>query len=279
MPTRKALKWVMIWGALSLGLNAFIYFTQGKRAALAYLGAYFLEQSLSMDNLFVFIMVFSSFSIPPAYQRRVLNYGIIGAMILRFLFVLLGLHYIKRFYWLLYLFGLILILSGLNVMLGKEKEGGIKDSLLIRFFSKLLPMTPTLHGERLFVREKGHLLATPLFVILLLIESSDILFAMDSIPAIFSITMDPFIVYTSNLFAILGLRSLYFLLGNLKERFKYVKYGIGLVLVFTGIKLAALYFKIVIPMELSILTIFAIMAVSILASAFSAHESGRSKSY
>lgn len=238
----------------------------GKEKALEFLGGYILEQSLSIDNLFLFIMVFSSFDIKPKYQRRVLNYGIMGAIILRLIFVLLGVAVVNMFHWVLYVFGAILIISGMRMAFKKEEGENIKDSKIIKLLGKIIPITGTLKGEKFFIRKNRILYATPLFAILILIEFTDIIFAIDSIPAIFSITTDIFIVYSSNIFAILGLRSMYFVLGKLHQRFKYVKYGVALILTFTGIKLLVLMFHIEIPIVISLAVIFSLLVGSIMVS-------------
>ncbi|HWT75125.1 MAG TPA: TerC family protein [Mobilitalea sp.] len=266
MSTKKALYWVVFWGGLALCFNAGIYFFQGREKALEFLGGYIIEQSLSVDNLFLFIMVFSSFGIKLEYQRRVLNYGIAGAIILRLIFVILGITIVNMFHWVLYIFGGILILSGVNMMLKKEENDNYKDSKIIRLLGKIIPVTDKLEGDRFFVRKNKVLYATPLFAIIILIEFTDIIFAIDSIPAIFSITTDAFIVYTSNIFAILGLRNLYFVLGKLHEKFKYVKYGVAAILTFTGVKLCIVFFDIHIPVEWSLLVIFTLLAGSVIAS-------------
>lgn len=266
MSTKNALSWVGFWGGLALCFNLGIYIIMGQQKAFEFLGGYVIEQSLSIDNLFLFIMVFSSFGIKPEHQRRVLNYGIAGAIILRFIFVLLGITIVNMFHWVLYIFGVILIIGGVKMMLKKEEEVNVKDSKIIKLLGKVIPITDQLQGEKFFVKKNKLLYATPLFAILILIEFTDILFAIDSIPAIFSITTDTFIVYTSNIFAILGLRNMYFLLGKLHEKFKYVKYGVAVILTFTGIKLAVLFFDIHIPVEVSLVIIFSILALSIIAS-------------
>ena len=266
MSTKKALSWVGFWVGLALCFNVGIYIFMGQQKAFEFLGGYVIEQSLSIDNLFLFIMVFSSFGIKPEHQRRVLNYGIAGAIVLRFIFVLLGITIVNMFHWVLYIFGAILIISGVKMMLKKEEEDNVKDSKIIKLLGKVIPVTDQLHGEKFFVKKNKVLYATPLFAILILIEFTDILFAIDSIPAIFSITTDTFIVYTSNIFEILRLRNMYFLLGKLHEKFKYVKYGVALILTFTGVKLAVLFFDIHIPVEMSLVIIFSILALSIIAS-------------
>ncbi len=267
MSTKKALLWVAFWIGLALLFNAGVYLFMGQEKALEFLGGFVIEKSLSVDNLFLFIMVFSSFGIKPQYQRRVLNYGIAGALILRLIFVLLGVTIVNKFHWMLYIFGAILIISGIKMMFGQENNN-VKDSKILKLLGKIIPVSDTVEGDRFFVRKKNILYATPLFAVLILIEFTDIIFAVDSIPAIFSITTDPFIVYTSNIFAILGLRSMYFVLGNLHEKFKYVKYGVALILTFTGIKLLLLMVHVKIPVELSLVVIITILAASILTSVF-----------
>lgn len=267
MSTKKALLWVAFWIGLALLFNIGIYLFMGQEKALEFLGGFVIEKSLSVDNLFLFIMVFSSFGIKPQYQRRVLNYGIAGALILRLIFVLLGVTIVNKFHWMLYIFGAILIISGIKMMFGHENNN-VKDSKILKLLGKIIPVSGSMEGDRFFVRKKNILYATPLFAVLILIEFTDIIFAVDSIPAIFSITTDPFIVYTSNIFAILGLRSMYFVLGNLHEKFKYVKYGVALILTFTGIKLSLLMVHVKIPVELSLVVIITILAASILTSVF-----------
>ena len=268
MSTKKALAWVAFWFSLAVCFNIGIYFLMGKEKALEFLGGYVIELSLSIDNLFLFILLFSSFCIKPQYQRRVLNYGIFGAVILRMLFIVLGVTVVNKFHWVLYIFGIILIISGIKMFFKhdeKEKDN-FKDSKILKLLGKIIPITDKLSGEKFFVKKNYILYVTPLFAILILIEFTDILFAIDSIPAIFSITTDVFIVYASNIFAILGLRSLYFVLGSLHEKFRYVKYGIALILAFTGIKLFILMFHINIPIELSLGIIFSILSGSIIVS-------------
>jgi len=266
MSAKKALLWVAFWVGLALCFNTGIYFFMGKEKALEFLGGFVIEKSLSIDNLFLFIMVFTSFGIKPEYQRRVLNYGIAGALILRLIFVLLGVTIVSMFHWVLYVFGAILIISGVKMIFQHDKNKDLKKSKIIKLLGKIIPVTDGLEGNKFFVKKNKVLYATPLFAVLILIEFTDIIFAVDSIPAIFSITTDPFIVYTSNIFAIMGLRSMYFVLGNLHEKFKYVKYGVALILTFTGVKLSILMFNIKIPIELSLGIIFTILIGSIVAS-------------
>lgn len=266
MATKKALSWVLFWICAALCFNLGIYIIMGKKEALEFLGGYVIEQSLSIDNLFLFIMVFTSFGIKYEYQRRILNYGIAGAIVLRMIFVFLGVAIVNMFHWVLYIFGFILIFSGLKMMLKQDENNDFQNSKIIKLLGKVIPVTDKLHGDRFFIKKNKVLYATPLFAIIILIEFTDILFAIDSIPAIFSITTDPFIVYTSNIFAILGLRNMYFVLGKLHEKFKYVKYGVAIILAFTGVKLSVLMFDIHIPVEWSLIIIFAVLSCSVAAS-------------
>jgi tellurite resistance protein TerC len=277
MGVRKALRWLGFWMALALLFCAGIYLfphifpnvfpnMDGHKKALEFIGGYVIELSLSMDNLFLFLMIFGAFGIPPKYQRRVLNYGIIGAVILRLIFIVLGVTVVNMFHWILYVFGVILIISGIKMFFDKEEEKDFSESKLLKVLGKMIPISDHLEDEKFFTRRNHILYATPLLAILVLIEGSDIVFAIDSIPAIFSITTDPFIVYTSNIFAILGLRSFYFILERLHRAFRFVKYGVAVILMFTGAKLGLLFFKIEIPLVTSLLAIFGILAISVLAS-------------
>lgn len=269
MSTKKALTWFGVCVAVALAFNAGIYYFMGAQKAMEFFGGYIIEQSLSLDNLFVFILVFASFGIKEKAQWRVLHWGIIGAMVLRLIFIVLGVSIVSKFEWVLYIFGFILIYSGAKMIFSKDDEEEEKDyqnSKALKLLGKIVPLTNELHGEKFFVHINKVLHATPLFAILVIIEASDIIFAIDSIPAIFSITTDPFIVYTSNIFAILGLRNLYFVLEKLHDSFRFVKYGVGVVLAFTGVKLALLIFHMEISILVSLIVIFSILAVSILAS-------------
>lgn len=266
MSTKRALSWVFFWISLALLFDFGIYYFMGKQKALEFLGGYIIEQSLSVDNLFLFLLIFSCFCIPTAYQRRVLNYGIAGAVILRLVFIVLGVAMVNRFHWILYIFGIILIFSGIKMLFKQEECQDFRDSRLLRLLTRIIPVSDTMHGDKFFVRVNNVLQATPLFAILILIEGSDLVFAIDSIPAVFSISTDPFIVYSSNIFAILGLRNLYFVLEKIHQSFHFVKYGVALILVFTGIKLSVLFFYIEIPLWISLLTIFSIIAISVVFS-------------
>ena len=266
MGTKKAFLKLCYWGALALIFNIGIYFFMGQQKAVEFLGGYIIEQSLSLDNLFLFLIIFKSFGIEPRFQNRILNYGIIGAIILRLIFIILGVSIINRFHWMLYVFGITLIISGIRMFNNNEKVKDFKKSFLFKALKQIMPITENLHGEKFFVLKNKRLYATPLFAILVLIEGSDIIFAMDSIPAIFSITMDLFIVYTSNIFAILGLRNMYFLLERLQSSFSLVKYGVALILIFTGVKLTLLFVTINISVISSLIIIFSILILSIILS-------------
>ncbi|TCL62177.1 tellurite resistance protein TerC [Hydrogenispora ethanolica] len=268
MTIKRALLWTLFWIGIALLFNAGVYWFMGSEKALQFLGGYIIEKSLSIDNLFLFLMIFSSFGIPVHYQRRVLNYGIIGAIILRLLFILLGAAVVNRFHWVLYVFGVLLVVSGIKMFSRKEEKNDYGDSFALRALARIIPVSPALEGDRFFVRKDRVLYATPLLAVLAVVEASDIVFAIDSIPAIFSITTDTFIVFTSNVLAILGLRSMYFVLEKLHQLFRFVQYGVALILTLTGVKLLILMFHIEVPIVLSVTVIFAILAVSILASLF-----------
>ncbi|GIM27557.1 membrane protein [Clostridium polyendosporum] len=265
MTTKKVLSKFLLIVFMAIIVNGGIWYYMGSEKALQFLGGYIIELSLSVDNLFLFLLIFSSFKIEPKYQKRVLKYGIIGAIFLRLIFVLLGVAVVNKFKWIIYVFGILLILSGIKILANKEEDVSFEDSKLLKLLKKFIPVTEELHNEKFFVRIHNVLYATPLFAILFLIEGSDVIFAIDSIPAIFAITTDPFIIYISNIFAILGLRNLYFLLEKLHSSFEYVKYGVGVILLFTGIKLG-ISFKYHIPVATSIFIIVSILAISVLCS-------------
>ena len=265
MSTKNHLLKFLLITFIAFIFNLAIWYYMGSNKALEFLGGYIIELSLSVDNLFLFLLIFSSFEISANHQKRVLSYGIFGAIILRFIFVILGIAVINRFKWILYIFGILLIISGIKIMINKEEDVSFENSKLIKLLKRIIPVTKELYEEKFFVRIKNVLHATPLFAILFLIEGSDLLFAIDSIPAIFAITTDVFIVYSSNIFAILGLRNLYFLLEKLHSTFEYVKYGVGIILIFTGIKLG-ISFKYHISVGVSLIIIISILIISVLVS-------------
>lgn len=272
MGTKRHLLKLLFWIILSILFNIYIFYSRGETAAVEYFGGYIVEMSLSLDNLFLFLMIFSSFGIRSEYQERVLLFGVLGAMVLRFVFIILGVSIISRFHFVLSLFGIVLLYSGLKMIFEKNEKVEFHDNFAFKVLAKIMPITNRYYGDKFFVRENKVLYATPLLAVLVVIEFSDVLFAIDSIPAIFSITTDTFIVYTSNIFAILGLRSMYYILEKLNNMFKFMKYGVGCVLMFTGWKLVAIFFKIEISVLNSVLIIMIIMLTSILLSLISDKE-------
>lgn len=262
---KEAIGWCTIWVSLALAFNVFIYFWQGSEAAILFFTGYLIEQSLSVDNLFVFAVIFGYFQVPKPYQHRVLFWGILGALILRAVFILAGSALLASFHWIFYIFGAFLILTGVRMAFYGGEEIHPEQNPLVRLVRRFLPVTVGYREDRFLVREGGKLFVTPLFLVLVLVESTDVVFAVDSIPAIFAVTTDPFLVYTSNVFAILGLRSFYFLLAGVIDTFHYLKLGLAAILTFVGIKmLIADLFKI--PALVSLLVIVLILAVSIGAS-------------
>ncbi len=262
---KEALGWSVVWITLALIFNAGLYHWYGKEMAAEFFTGYIIEKSLSVDNLFVFVLVFQAFKIPRYLHHKVLFWGILGAIFFRIVFIFAGTALITKFHWMLYLFGGFLVISGIKVALDKKEEGeGVDSGKFIKFVRKFFPVDEHV-GPEFFIVKQGKRFATPLFVCLIAVETTDIIFAVDSIPAIFAVTKDPFIVFTSNLFAILGLRSLYFLLADLVHRFVYLNVGLGIVLFYVGVKmLIADFYKIPTPLSLGI--IFGVLTISIVAS-------------
>ncbi len=234
---REALTWSAVWIALALLFNAGVFYTRGYDSALEFLAGYLLEESLSVDNLFVFLLLFSYFKVPADYQHKVLFWGIIGALIMRALFIGVGAVLIAKFHYILYLFGIFLVITGVRMAFDKGDEVNPENNILVKAFRRFFPVTDKYDGSNFFTVENGVRKATLLFIVLLIVEATDILFAADSIPAVFAVTQDPFIVYTSNIFAILGLRSLYFALAGIMNLFHYLKFGLSVILSFIGIKM------------------------------------------
>lgn len=271
MTMKQAAGWSILWVTLSLLFNAAFWWylvqTQGRAVAdpqaLAFLTGYLIEKALAVDNVFVWLMLFSYFAVPPALQRRVLVYGVLGAIVLRTIMIFAGSWLISQFDWLLYVFGAFLLFTGVKMALAKEDDSGIGDKPLVRWIRSHLRMTDKIESERFFTRKNGVLFATPLLLVLILVELSDVIFAVDSIPAIFAVTTDPFIVLTSNLFAILGLRAMYFLLAGAAERFSMLKYGLSVILVFIGIKMLIVDFY-HIPIAISLGVVFGILLVTLI---------------
>lgn len=275
MTMKQAAGWSILWVTLSLLFNAAFWWylvqTQGRAVAdpqaLAFLTGYLIEKALAVDNVFVWLMLFSYFAVPPALQRRVLVYGVLGAIVLRTIMIFAGSWLISQFDWLLYVFGAFLLFTGVKMALAKEDDSGIGDKPLVRWIRSHLRMTDKIESERFFTRKNGVLFATPLLLVLILVELSDVIFAVDSIPAIFAVTTDPFIVLTSNLFAILGLRAMYFLLAGVAERFLMLKYGLSVILVFIGVKMLIVDFY-HIPVAISLGVVGGILAVTLLINAW-----------
>jgi tellurite resistance protein TerC len=262
---REAALWSLVWIALAAAFNLGVYHFYGGERALEFTTGYLLEKALAVDNLFVFVVVFQAFAIPAAYQHRVLFWGVLGALVLRGGFILAGGVFLQKFHFAIYVFGGILAVTGIKLLLQKNAETHPERNPMVRAFQRLFPTTPELHGEHFFVRQAGRLLATPLLVALVAMEVADLVFAVDSIPAIFAITRDPFIVFTSNIFAILGLRSLYFLLAGVIEKFAYLKIGLAFVLIFVGAKMLLVeVYKL--PVLASLGIIAGILSLSLVAS-------------
>ena len=262
---REAAAWSATWIALALLFAGGIYLYAGHVPATEFLTGYLIEKSLSVDNIFVIAMIFSYFAVPLRLQHRVLFWGILGALAMRGLFIALGAFLIATFHWIMYVFGALLLVTGIRMAMREEKPFDGEHNPVIRLARKVIPLTPEYHGEHFFVRDGARRLATPLFLALLLVEVTDILFAVDSIPAIFAVTSDTFLVFTSNVFAILGLRSLYFLLAGMVTRFHLLRYGLAAILVLVGAKMA-LATVIEIPSVISLIAIAVILTISVVAS-------------
>ncbi|MDF7660124.1 TerC family protein [Erwiniaceae bacterium L1_54_6] len=276
MSFKQAAIWSLIWVSVSLLFSAAFWWyldgSAGREVAtaqtLAFLTGYILEKALAVDNVFVWLMLFSYFAIPAQLQRRVLIYGVLGAIVLRTIMIFGGSWLVTQFSWILYIFGAFLLFTGLKMALAKEDDdNAVGDKPLVRWLRKHLRMTESLEGEKFFTRKNGVLFATPLLLVLIMVELSDVIFAVDSIPAIFAVTTDPFIVLTSNLFAILGLRAMYFLLANVAERFSMLKYGLAIVLVFIGIKMLIVEFY-HIPVAVSLAVVGVILGGTLLINAW-----------
>jgi len=235
--TKEALIWTIVWVTLALIFNVILFYWKGQQQALEFFTGYLIEKALSVDNIFVFIMIFSYFQVPAKYQHKVLFWGILGALVMRAIFIFAGVALIEKFHFTIYIFGAILIYTGYKMFNHNQAKIDPEKNPVVRFFRKIMPVTPHMHDDKFFVRINGQRFATPLFLVLILIETTDLIFAVDSIPAILAITQDQFIVYTSNVFAILGLRSLYFALAGIVHRFWLLTYGLAIVLLFVGAKM------------------------------------------
>jgi tellurite resistance protein TerC len=262
---KEAASWTAVWIAVALLFNLAIFYWKGSEAALQYLTGYLIEKSLSVDNLFVFVMIFGAFCVAPSHQHRVLFWGIIGALIMRGLLIAGGSILLERFFWIIYIFGAFLVFTGIKLFIKKESQVHPEKNPLVRLACRFLPMAPDADNGKFTVRRAGKILLTPLFLVLLTVETTDLVFALDSIPAIFAITTDPLLVFTSNIFAILGLRSLYFLLSGAVSKFCYLQTSLAFILTFVGIKmLIGHYYEI--PNAVSLLVVVLVLTTGIIAS-------------
>ena len=262
---KEALVWSGIWIALALLFALGVHSWYGPQPALEFLTGYLIEKSLSVDNIFVFVLIFSYFQVPARYQHKVLFWGILGALVMRAIFIFAGIALLQRLHWILYVFGALLILTGIKMAMEKDKEIHPDKNPVLKLFRRLVPVTEDYHADHFFVKQGGQYAATPLFIVLLVVETTDVIFAVDSIPAILGITMDPFIVYTSNVFAILGLRALYFALAGVVRLFYYLHYGLSAILVFVGAKmLLADVYKL--PVAVALGVIVGILLIAVIAS-------------
>ena len=265
VPFKQALLMSAFWIGLAMAFAVFVHQWFGANKSLEFLTGYVLEEALSVDNLFVFILLFAYFKVPPEEEKTVLFWGIIGALIMRGVFIVAGVALVQRFHWILYIFGIFLIWTGIQLMRGGDQEQDPSRNIVLKFCRRFLPLTDSYEGKSFFVRREGKVLFTPLFVVLLVVETTDILFATDSIPAILAITRDPFIVYTSNVFAILGLRSMYFALAGMMKLFHYLNYGLSVVLIFIGAKML-LPERYHVPTWAALAVVAGVLGLSVLAS-------------
>jgi tellurite resistance protein TerC len=267
---KEAARWTVVVVTLAGLFNLGLFYTQGPQAGLEFLTGYLIELALSVDNIFVFILIFSYFRVPPKYQHRVLFWGIFGALLMRGAMIGAGAYLIERFHWIIYVFGAFLVFTGIRMATQDEMDIEPEANPVLRLVRRVVPVSPAYDGQKFFTRQliAGHTrrAATPLFVVLVLVETTDLIFAVDSIPAIFAITTDPFLVYTSNVFAILGLRSLYFLLAGIIDKFHYLKLGLSAVLVFVGVKMLVTYFDYHIPIGISLAVVGGVLASAVVAS-------------
>jgi tellurite resistance protein TerC len=262
---REAIFWSVVWTLVALVFNGWMLHRFGRGPALDFLTGYVIERSLSFDNIFVFVVIFNYFAVPAEYQHRVLFWGILGALFSRGVFIFAGTGLLSRFEWLIYVFGAFLVYTGIKVLAQKETEVEPEKNPVVQLFKRFTPLSDRYHGKRFLVREAGRLLATPLMLVLVVVESTDIVFAVDSIPAVLGITRDPFVVFTSNIFAILGLRALYFLLASLMHKFRYLSYGLGLVLAFVGVKMLIHHFF-PIPTTASLAVVLGLLTAAVVLS-------------
>ena len=262
---KEAAIWTSVWVGLALAFAGGLWFFYGSEPALTFLTGYVIEESLSMDNIFVIVLIFDYFMVPKAYQHRVLFYGILGALIMRGIFIALGTVLLAKFQWIIYVFGAMLVFTGIRMAFKHDESFDAEQNPIVKIVRKIFPLTSQYHGKHFFTMENGRKMATPLLLVLVLVEFTDLIFAIDSIPAIFGVTRDPFIVYTSNIFAVMGLRSLYFLLASVIEKFHLLKYGLAIILTFVGLKMIAEAW-IHVPIMVSLAVIVGVLLLAIAAS-------------
>ena len=274
---KEASIWSVVWITLAMVFNAGLYLFAGPEPALQFFTGYLIEKSLSVDNIFIFLLLFTFFKVPAAYQHRVLYWGILGALIMRGTLIAVGVALIESFHWIIYLFGAFLIFTGIRMGFHKEIEVHPENDLLLKFIRRFVPVTENYEHDRFFVRRAGQVMVTPLLLVLLVIDTTDLIFAVDSIPAVFAVTRDPFLVYTSNIFAILGLRSLYFVFAGIMEKFYYLKLGLSVILTFVGVKMVlADVFSL--PTALSLVVIAVVLTIAIVASIVrTRHQAAKSR--
>lgn len=268
---KEAAIWTVVWIVVALIFGGFLYWWKGADTAMEYITGYLIEKSLSADNIFVFVLIFTYFAVPAQFQHRVLFWGVLGALVMRGVFIALGAALLSAFHWVMYVFGAFLVFTGIKLITQKEEAIDPGQSPILRLVRRFFPVTENYEGNLFFVRRKGVLMATPLFVVLALVESSDVMFAVDSVPAIFAVTKDPFIVYTSNVFAILGLRSLYFLLADVLGKLRYLKFGLSVILVFVGTKMLVSGF-LPVPPAVSLGVIVGVLTITVVASLMAAQK-------
>jgi len=262
---KEALLWSAVWIALALAFNVGVYFWRGQETALEFLTGYLLEKALSVDNIFVFIMIFAYFRVPALYQHKVLFWGILGALVMRAIFIAAGVALLQHFHWVIYIFGAFLILTGVKLAMQQDKEVHPEKNPVLKLFRRLMPVMKNYKGAKFLIKRNGRRYATPLLLVLVMVETTDLVFALDSIPAILAITRDTFIVYTSNVFAILGLRALYFALAGIMQMFHYLSYGLAAILVFVGVKMMIMdFYKL--PIGISLGVVAGILTISVIAS-------------
>lgn len=274
---KESLGWSAFWIALAFLFNVWVWYGRGRQAGLEFLTGYLIERALSMDNLFLFVVIFSYFQVPAEYQHRVLFWGVLGALVMRAIFIAAGIALIAKFHWIIYVFGAFLVVTGIKMWIQEEREVHPERNPVLKAFRRVVPVTSDYEGHRFFVVKNGRRMATPMFIVLLFVETTDLVFALDSIPAVLAVTRDPFIVFTSNVFAILGLRALYFALADLVKLFEYLHYGLAVILVFVGLKMIfEPFYEVPVGISLGIVGIVLLASIA-LSMLFGARSGSKSK--